>query len=114
VHRDNDAFGTEFEHTPTIIISDQEDSWPSPSLMERRHKEQPQVPGNVGQVNVFDYEVAGFDDEEKPSQEMQERGSARLLGNGTSNNATHGESSADSQWSHADEEDTDAHIEHAK
>jgi hypothetical protein len=67
----------------------------------------------AAQVNVFDYEVSGFDDEKKPSQEMQERGSANLLGKSTTNNEAHGDAIADSQWSRMDEEDTHAHIEHA-
>lgn len=115
VHRDNDDFGTELEHTPTIIISDQEDAWASPSMVETKHNEQPQMSEKSAQVNVFDYEVTDFDDEKNPNQEMQERGSASLRGNGgVYNTAAPEEPDADSQWNHMDEEDTNAHIEHAK
>lgn len=115
MQRDNDAFGDEFEHTPTIIISDQENSWPSPSLVETKHKEQLQMSEKGAQVNVFDYEVSGFDEEKQPGQEMQERGNSSLLGNGTTNNtAAPGDASDDSQWNYVDEEDMNAHIENAK
>ncbi|EKV12597.1 UBA-like [Penicillium digitatum] len=81
VNTDNDAFASEFENTPTIIFSDQEDSWAESNNAETQHKEQqPEMSEKAAQVNVFDYEVSRFDDDPNPSQEMQEKGGASLLG----------------------------------
>ncbi|KAJ5926829.1 hypothetical protein N7516_008602 [Penicillium verrucosum] len=115
VNRDNDAFADEFQNTPTIIFSDQEDSLTEPNNVETQHKEQqPEMSEKATQVNVFDYEVSGFDDEPKPSQEMQEKGRASLL----SHRATATNSTApitaheDSGWNNADDEGMTRHLEH--
>ncbi|KAJ5322709.1 hypothetical protein N7452_010998 [Penicillium brevicompactum] len=108
VNRDNDAFTAEFEHTPTIVINDQEDPWLPTAPPEYTQPETPQEPEKPAHVNVFDYEVANFDDEKKPGQEMQEKRGGVLV-NGTSST-----SNDDSQWTHVDRKDADAHIEHAK
>jgi hypothetical protein len=115
VNRDNDAFGGEFENTPTIIFSDQEDSWPESNNTEAQHKEQqPEMAEKATQVNVFDYEVSGFDDEPKPSQEMQEKGGASLLGHrGAATNST-APTASQPQWNYADDEEAARHLEHAK
>jgi hypothetical protein len=112
VNRDNEAFDAEFEQTPTIVLNDQEDPLESQIQTEARHQEELMSPKSA-QVNVFDYEVSNFDDEKKPGQEMQERGGASLLGNGTSNEAAVAETSkVGSQGSHEGEH-TDA-MEQAK
>lgn len=117
VSRDNEAFGGEFENTPTIIFSDQEDSWPELNNAETQHKEQqPEMIEKATQVNVFDYEVSGFDDEPKPSQEMQEKGGVSLLGHraATTNSVAPAASQVDSRWNDADDEEMTRHLEHAK
>ncbi|KAJ5146059.1 uncharacterized protein N7515_000623 [Penicillium bovifimosum] len=80
VNRDNDAFGDEFQNTPTIILSDQEGPSGDSNGGECREKQQKPERPKAADVNVFDYEVSGFDDEQKPSKEMEEKGSASLLG----------------------------------
>ncbi|KAJ5512530.1 hypothetical protein N7463_002082 [Penicillium fimorum] len=117
VNRDNDAFGGEFENTPTIIFSDQEDSWAESNNVEILHKEQqPEMSEKATQVNVFDYEVSGFDDEPKPSQEMQEKSGASLLGHRAV--ATNSTAPTVSQfgpvWNYADDEGTTHHLEHVQ
>lgn len=115
VNRDNDAFGDEFENTPTIIFSDHEDSWGEPHSKETPVKEQqPDVSTKPSQVNVFDYEVSAFDDEQKPSQEMQERGGTSLLGATTTKSTAPTTSQAGSSWNDAADEDMTNHIEHAE
>ncbi|KXG49926.1 uncharacterized protein PGRI_058940 [Penicillium griseofulvum] len=115
VNRDNDAFGGEFENTPTIIFSDQEDSWPESNNTEAQHKaQQPEMAEKATQVNVFDYEVSGFDDEPKPSQEMQEKGGASLLGHrGAATNST-APTASHPEWNYADDDEAARHLEHAK
>lgn len=115
MNRDNDAFAGEFENTPTIIFSDQEDSWAESNNAETKHKEQqPEMSEKATQVNVFDYEVSGFDDEPKPSQEMQEKGGTSLLGHRVAapNSTAPTSSQAVSGWNNADDEDMSHHLEH--
>lgn len=115
MNRDNDAFADEFENTPTIIFSDQEDSWAEPTNAETQHKEQqPEMSEKATQVNVFDYEVSGFDDEPKPSQEMQEKGGASLLSHrATATNSTAPITAQEvSGWNNANDEETTRHLEH--
>ncbi|KAF3027300.1 hypothetical protein E8E15_004729 [Penicillium rubens] len=116
VNRDNDAFGDEFGNTPTIIFSDQEDSGAEANNAETQHKgQQPDMSEKATKVNVFDYEVSGFDDEPKSSQEMQEKPGASLLGHHAA--ATHSTApigpQTDSGWNSADEEMAH-HLGHAK
>ncbi|KAJ6185829.1 hypothetical protein N7519_007130 [Penicillium mononematosum] len=116
VNRDNDAFGDEFGNTPTIIFSDQEDPGAEANNAETQHKGQPEMSEMATKVNVFDYEVSGFDDEPKPSQEMQEKPGASLLGHRAA--ATHSTApigpQMDSGWNNADDEEMARHLEHAK
>ncbi|CAI7617320.1 unnamed protein product [Penicillium discolor] len=115
VNRDNDAFADEFQNTPTIIFSDQEDSWAEPNNAETQHKEQqPEMSEKATQVNVFDYEVSGFDDEPKPSQEMQEKGGTSLLSHrATATNSTAPIAAKEvSEWNNANDEDMTRHLEH--
>lgn len=117
MNRDNDAFADEFENTPTIIFSDQEDSWAEPNNAETQHKEQqPEMSEKATQVNVFDYEVSGFDDEPKPSQEMQEKGGPSLLSHrATATNSTAPITAKEvTGWNNADDEDMTRHLEHVK
>ncbi|KAI2733648.1 hypothetical protein CBS147332_663 [Penicillium roqueforti] len=117
VNRDNDAYGGEFENTPTIIFSDQEDPWAEPNNVETQPKEQqPEMSEKSTKVNVFDYEVSAFDDEPKPSQEMQEKDGASLLGHpATANNSTASTASqVDLAWNSADDEEMANHLKHAK
>lgn len=111
VNRDNEAFTSEFDQTPTIIINDQEDPWLPSAPPEAKQPAKPKQSENSAPVNVFDYEVSNFDDEKKPGQEMQEKGS-NTLANGTSHAS--GIPNDDSQWTHVDRKDADAHIEHAE
>ncbi|CAG8114891.1 unnamed protein product [Penicillium salamii] len=110
VNRDNDAFSAEFEQTPTIVISDQEEQWPS-TWSETQQEEKSQEPEKRAPVNVFDYEVSDFEVETKPNQEMQQRGSSGLLSNGTSHAPDNLQD--ESQWMEVDTPGTNAHIEHA-
>jgi hypothetical protein len=117
VNRDNDAFGDEFGNTPTIIFSDQEDSGAEANNAETQHKgQQPDMSEKATKVNVFDYEVSGFDDEPKSSQEMQEKPGASLLGHHAA--ATHSTApigpQTDSGWNSADDEEMAHHLGHAK
>ncbi|KAJ5836633.1 hypothetical protein N7447_002659 [Penicillium robsamsonii] len=117
VNRDNDAFGGEFENTPTMIFSDQEDSWAQSNNAETQHKEQqPEMSEKATQVNVFDYEVSGFDNEPKPSQEMQEKSGASLLGHhaAATNSTAPAVSQVDPEWNYSDDEDAIHHMEHVK
>lgn len=110
MNRDNDAFSAEFEQTPTIVISDQEEQWPS-TWSETQQEEKSQEPEKRAPVNVFDYEVSDFEVETKPNQEMQQRGISGLLSNGTSHAPDN--SQDESQWMEVDTPGTNAHIEHA-
>ncbi|CAG8899726.1 unnamed protein product [Penicillium egyptiacum] len=117
VNRDNDAFGDEFGNTPTIIFSDQEDSWAESNNAKSQHKEQqPGMSEKSTKVNVFDYEVSGFDDEPKPSQEMQEKPGASLLGHRaiTTNSTAPIDPQMDSGWNNADDEEMTHDLEPAK
>ena len=55
-------------------------------------------------VNVFDYEVASFDDE-KPAQEMQEKGGQSLLSQSTGQPS----SAMDTEWDDVDDSSGTAH-----
>ena len=117
MNRDNDAFGDEFGNTPTIIFSDQEDSWAEANNADTQHKgRQPEMSENATNVNVFDYEVSGFDDEPKHSQEMQEKPGASLLGHRAA--AAHSAApigpQMDAGWNNADDGEMARHLEHAK
>jgi hypothetical protein len=113
VNRDNDAFGDEFQNTPTIILSDQEGSWGDFNSGETREKEQEPERPKAADVNVFDYEVSRFDDEAKPSKEMEERGGASLLSATAPSSETPLASEDASQGNGAVNEDTPNHLEHA-
>ncbi|KAJ5794896.1 hypothetical protein N7457_001495 [Penicillium paradoxum] len=115
VNRDNDAFAGEFENTPTIVFSDQEDAWGESNSGEIQAKEQkPEMSTKASQVNVFDYEVSAFDDEQKPSQEMQERSGISLLGATATKSAVPTTSQAVSGWNNEVDEDMSNHLEHEK
>jgi hypothetical protein len=112
VNRDNAAFEAEFDQTATIINSDQEESW-APSSTETQHSEQPEMTEKRQQVNVFDYEVSGFDDEPEPRQEMQQRDGGSFLSKGTANNSLPKTSQAESEEKSSHDEEMVDHAEHA-
>ncbi|OQD78806.1 hypothetical protein PENANT_c079G11071 [Penicillium antarcticum] len=114
VNRDNDAFEAEFDQTATIINSDQEeDPWAVPSSTEAQHSEQPEMTEKRQQVNVFDYEVSGFDDEPGPRQEMQQRDGGSLLSKGTTKNSPPNTLQIDPERKSAHDEEMTDHVEHA-
>lgn len=69
----------------------------TPSAYRVPSKATSQRPVNQG-VNVFDYEVSSFDDE-KPAQEMQEKGGQGLLGQSTGQPS----SAMDTEWDDVDD-----------
>lgn len=65
-------------------------------------------------VNVFDYEVTDFNDENEPKQEMQEKARSNLLGAGSAAANTQPNASAgDSVWKGEEQDETMMdHVEH--
>lgn len=112
VNRDNAAFEAEFDQTATIINSDQEESWAPTSSTETQQSEQPEMTEKRQQVNVFDYEVSGFDDEPGPRQEMQQRDGGSLLSKGTANNSLPKTSQVESEGKSSHDEEMVDHAEH--
>ncbi|KAI9036483.1 uncharacterized protein KD926_001764 [Aspergillus affinis] len=78
VKNDNKAFDTEFQEAGATEIMEGDqvpDSTAGPNPPDRMQTDDTsQAP-----VNVFDYQVSGFDRETGPGQEMQERGGRPLL-----------------------------------
>ncbi|KAJ5562668.1 hypothetical protein N7461_001429 [Penicillium sp. DV-2018c] len=105
VNRDNDAFGDEFQNTPNIVLSDQDGSWLDSNGDGSREKEQKPERPKAADVNVFDYEVSDFDDEQMPDLEMEERGGVSLLGAAAPNAAALLASKDASQEKDANNED---------
>ncbi|KAJ6034899.1 uncharacterized protein N7446_009656 [Penicillium canescens] len=112
VNRDNAAFEAEFDQTATIINSDQEESWAPTSSTETQQSEQPEMTEKRQQVNVFDYEVSGFDDEPGPRQEMQQRDGGSLLSKGTANNSPPKTLQVESEGKSSHDEEMVDHAEH--
>lgn len=63
-------------------------------------------------MNVFDYEVSGFDNERDAGQEMQEKSGSTLLSTGSGNTASNPAVSQawddDSEWNVVDEKMDDS------
>lgn len=113
VNKDNEAFMAELEQSTNKNNLNDSSGQPKKDTA-------PQQPTRKGQqVNVFDYEVAEFDNESSAGQEMQEKTGSGLLGassgNAANNPAVSSALDDDSEWTpgDGDEQMTD-HVESAK
>lgn len=92
---------------------------PNDSPEQSKKDAPPQQPARKGlQVNVFDYEVAEFDNDSTAGQEMQEKTGSGLLGTSNGNGVSNPVSRAlddDTEWTpgDGDAQMTD-HVESAK
>ncbi|KAK1144513.1 hypothetical protein N8T08_005386 [Aspergillus melleus] len=94
---DNKAFDTEFQEAGATDIMEEDqapDSTAGPNPPDRMQT------GDTSQapVNVFDYQVSGFDRETGPGQEMQERGGRPLLSRSNTAGLAQSAPHAEPEW----------------
>lgn len=97
VNTDNQAFDTEFQNGATEIVdgdwapdSTADPNAPDDSMQTNEHSQT--------SVNVFDYQVSGFDREMGPGQEMQERGGRPLLSRSNTTGLAQPSQTPESGW----------------